>query len=176
MFETILVPIDGSSHAGEAVLIASDIAENYASRVVLIHVLREGQVSAPLRQMVHDEDKSTAAEDRSSPLSNEGRFPLSARLGATPDRDKRVEQALGHLADSILGNAKHVAHGKDGQKVRSVVADGAPSDQVLTQSKLENADLIVMGGRGPSDVEGFRVGSVSHKGSQMSACTSVVVK
>ncbi len=42
MIKTILVPTDGSEHAKKAVLLASDIAEKFDARMVVLHVLSSG--------------------------------------------------------------------------------------------------------------------------------------
>ncbi len=47
---------------------------------------------------------------------------------------------------------------------------------ILDIAKSENADLIVTGARGLSDVKALVVGSVSHKLAQMSPVTCVTVR
>ena len=51
MLTTILVPTDGSDHAAKALALASDIAQKYGSKVVLLHVLLRGEAEGELRRM-----------------------------------------------------------------------------------------------------------------------------
>ena len=47
---------------------------------------------------------------------------------------------------------------------------------ILDCAKERNADLIVMGTRGMSDLRGLLVGSVSHKVSHLADCSCVTVR
>ena len=50
------------------------------------------------------------------------------------------------------------------------------TDAILDCAKDRNADLIVMGTRGLSDLKGRFVGSVSHKLSHLADCTFITVR
>ena len=62
------------------------------------------------------------------------------------------------------------------KSVRSVVEDGDPARCILDCATRDNADLVVLGSRGLSDLKGLLLGSVSHKVSQLAECTCMTVK
>ena len=176
MFETILVPTDGSDHAKKAVLLASDIAAKYQARLVLLHVMPKGPLPEEVRRMARVEHITPGSSGPSVPLSPEGKFPASTILGTTSESDEQAAQLLQFLADKILAAAKRVAQDNGVQKVSSVIADGDPAQQILRHAEKEGANLIVMGSRGLSDLKGLLMGSVSHKVSQLSPCSCITVK
>ena len=55
MLSTIVVPTDGSDHARKAVALAADLAEKYAARVVLLHVLLHGEPAIEFGHMAEVE-------------------------------------------------------------------------------------------------------------------------
>jgi len=175
MFETILVPTDGSDHAKKAVILASDIAGKYEARLVLLHVTPEGPLSEGVRRMAQVENIAPRPAG-GAPLSPEGKFPASTVFGAAAESEEQTQQVLQFLAENILTDAKRVARDRGVQEVSSTVADGDPAEQILQYAEKESANLIVMGSRGLSDLKGLLMGSVSHKVSQLSPCSCVTVK
>lgn len=176
MFETILVPTDGSDHAKKAVLLASDIAGKYEARMVLMHVMHKGPLPEEVRRMARVENITPGPAAGSVPLSPEGMFPASTILGTESETEAQTQQVLQFMAENILTDAKRAAQEKGIQKVSVVTADGDPAEQILHRAEKENANLIVMGSRGLSDLKGLLMGSVSHKVSQLSPCSCVTVK
>ncbi len=175
MFETILVPTDGSEHAKKAVLLASDIAAKYEARLVLLHILPEGPLPEGVRRMA--EIENIASEKAGpAPLSPEGKFPASTLFGRTAESEEQTQQVLQFLAEKILSDAKRVARDNGVQDVSSATVEGDPAERILQRAEQEGANLIVMGSRGLSDLKGLLMGSVSHKVSQLSPCTCVTVK
>jgi nucleotide-binding universal stress UspA family protein len=51
-----------------------------------------------------------------------------------------------------------------------------PARRILEYAEKENAGVIVMGSRGPSDIEGLPLGGVSHKVIHMAQCTCITVR
>jgi nucleotide-binding universal stress UspA family protein len=176
MFETILVPTDGSDHARKAVHLASDIAGKYEARLVLLHVMHKGPLPEEVRRMARVENITPGSTAGSAPLSPEGMFPASTILGTESETEAQAQQVLQFLAENILTDAKRVAQDRGVEEVSSVIADGDPSEQILHRAEKEGANLIVMGSRGLSDLKGLLMGSVSHKVSQLSPCSCVTVK
>jgi nucleotide-binding universal stress UspA family protein len=60
--------------------------------------------------------------------------------------------------------------------VHCVIEDGDPGKEILRYAEEETANLIVMGSRGLSDLQGLLMGSVSHKVSHLSPCSCITVK
>ena len=171
MFETILVPTDGSEPANKAVALASDIAEKYQAHMVLLHVLPQRALPEALRRMAQTEHISSHGSGESAPLSPEGKFPASTIFGHEDDA-REVRQ---FVAEEILAHAKRTAKERGVENVSDVIEDGDPTEQILRHAETAT-NLIVMGRRGLSDLKGLLMGSVSHRVSQPSSCTRVAVR
>ena len=172
MFETILVPTDGSDHARKAVFLASDIASKYKARLVFLHVSPKGPLSDEIRRMAQVENLMS----ESAPTTSEGRAPAATVFGKTAETEEQTQQVLQFLADNILTDAKRIAQENGVEEVSGATADGDPAEQILKRAEKDGANLIVMGSRGLSDLKGLLMGSVSHKVSQLSPCSCVTVK
>ena len=66
------------------------------------------------------------------------------------------------LASRILDDAQSKACGCGVERVEVATSDGDPVDGILERAHREDADAIVMGSRGLSDIKGLVMGSVSH--------------
>ncbi len=60
-------------------------------------------------------------------------------------------------------------------RVRAFVKGGQPARGVVSFAKEHGSDLIVVGSRGLGSVEGFLLGSVSHKVTGLAECPVLVV-
>jgi nucleotide-binding universal stress UspA family protein len=176
MFETILVPTDGSEHAGKALQLATDIAEKYEARLILLHVVPSGPLPEDLRRMARSEHIVSEARGGSAPLSPGGKFPASTILGTEAESVAEARQVRQFIAEGIIARAKRVADKKSVKDISAVIEDGDPTEQILRYAEKEAANLIVMGSRGLGDLKGLLMGSVSHKVSQMSPCSCITVK
>lgn len=56
------------------------------------------------------------------------------------------------------------------------VLEGDPAQCIRTAAEVERCDLVVMGTRGVSDLEGLFLGSVSHKVLQTAPCPVLLVR
>jgi len=63
-----------------------------------------------------------------------------------------------------------------GALAASLIEDGDPAKRIIECAEKENADTIVMGARGLSDIEGLLLGSVSHKIAHLASCTVITVR
>ena len=174
MIERVIIATDGSEHARKAVALGSDLAEKYDAEVVLVHVLLRDHLSDAMRHLAeveyHAEGKSLS-EAFSAFL--DARFPLAQALpkGAVSPSD-----ALAAVVDFVLTEAEGIAHGHGATKVSRRTEDGNPASPILEVAEELNADMIVTGARGLSDLKALMVGSVSHRLTNTAPMTCVTVR
>jgi nucleotide-binding universal stress UspA family protein len=101
---------------------------------------------------------------------------LMERASAEGAGKESPQPVLRHIAHRVIEDAESMARLKGVKNVKSFIEDGDPVQRILEYADKENVDLIVMGSRGLSDVEGLLVGSTSHKVGHLSRCTVVSVK
>ena len=169
MIKTVLVPIDGSSHADKAVELASDIAGKYEARMELLYVCPEGPLPAELRHMAEVEYASGG-----SPTAlkvPQGRSPASMRPGSADDAE--LSRKIG---EGLLERAANEAKSKGAAEVVTIIENGDAAEQILDHAEKDGANLIVMGCRGLGALRGLLVGSVSQKVSQLAPCSCIMVR
>jgi nucleotide-binding universal stress UspA family protein len=135
MYDTILVPTDGSDTAEYAVEHAIDLAEKYDADVHALYVVDTSAIDVSL---------GTEQVDR----IRQGQF------GDMPELERRADEATGIVA------AKAEAH--DVQVTEAVVA-GQPHKQISNYASNNDVDLIVMGSAGRSGVRRALLGSVAER-------------
>jgi len=69
-----------------------------------------------------------------------------------------------------------LCHGKGVKNVSQHIDEGNPVEIILKLAESADADMIVMGSRGLSELKGMLLGSVSYKVNNLSKCTCVTVK
>lgn len=174
MFETILVPTDGSDHANKAVDLAAELANKFKARIVILQVLpRHASVSdlISLCEVLNGPDEliKKLAEMEGLLVSS-----AAAAYGPVPvPVPMNLLEGVGHL---IADNAQQLAEAKGAKDIEIQVRDGSPADLILATAEHENADVIVMGSRGLGHITGMLMGSVSHKVNHLSKCTCITVK
>lgn len=174
MFKTIVVATDGSDHARKAVELASDVAARYSSKLVLLHVLQPGPLPEGLRKMVEVEHLVQPMQsEKTEAVTGVPRWIRTVATSAESAEELRMAYAVG---EHIVGKSERTARDKGVKEVHPIVEEGDPAKQILKCAEGENADLIVIGSRGLSDLKGLLMGSVSHKVTQLAKCTCVTVK
>lgn len=146
MFSKILVPVDGSEASHAALLAAGDIASKYDSEMIILCVYRHH-----------------------SPLETS----LSMVRPYEPDKP---DKALKEYASEIVENAKRLAKENSFAKVTGYVKQGQPARTIISFAKDHKIELIVIGNRGSGDIEGFLLGSVSHKVTSLAHCHCLTIK
>lgn len=87
----------------------------------------------------------------------------------------------GNMDDIMRGHAREVAEAAKARAaeqigdVHAFVRNGSVARGIVGFAKERDCDLIVIGGRGMGSVEGFLLGSVSHKVTGMAECPVMVV-
>ncbi|MBO6816581.1 MAG: universal stress protein [Rhizobiaceae bacterium] len=145
MFKRILVAVDGSDHAEQALQKAAQLQKIHDSEMLILTVFRHHSLLEASMSMV-----------RSAEPTN-------------------IDDAMREHAREVAENAKKVAAEAGAQKVRGFVKAGPPARTIVKFAKEHEADLIVIGSRGMGDVEGYLLGSVSHKVTSLAKCPVMVV-
>ncbi|MCK0714065.1 universal stress protein [Chromohalobacter sarecensis] len=145
MFSTIVVPVDGSEAASTALDIACTLASANGARLHILHI----------------------------PQSLAHETLLVWGVGAVP-MEASTEQ-LERTGRQLLDAATQAARERGITNVEGSLHQGDPARVITAQAKALDADAIVMGSRGLSDIAGLVVGSVSHKVSHTASCRVISV-
>lgn len=145
MFETILVAIDGSERSKTALAKAVGLQRICGSELLILTVFRHHSLLEASMSMVR------------------------------PEEPENLDDVMRSHAREIAEDAKTNATASGGGNVRAFVKSGQPARTIVKFGQEHEADLIVLGSRGLGDVEGFLLGSVSHKVTSLAACPVLVV-
>lgn len=146
----ILVPIDGSMHAQNAVAYADDLADKCGSNLCLLHIMKtagSSKVPEGLRELAKRENIDLTEYDI-----------LHAEAQGI------VDQAMAKVALCNSG------------RVTSEIRVGDATDEIVQFCRDHGIDLIVMGSRGMSGLKGVLLGSVAHKVVQLADCPCLLVR
>jgi nucleotide-binding universal stress UspA family protein len=130
----ILVPLDGSTIAEQALPLAIELARNTQAEIILLQVLIPLAADAP----------GLAPFARLVPPSFA--FPDTLR--------EQAHQQLGAVADHA---------GMHGLKITPVVVFGFPAEEIVDEATRHQADLIVMATHGYGGLRRWALGSVADK-------------
>jgi len=150
MMKVILVPTDGSDHAGKAVKLAADLAQKYGAKLIAMHVM-----SPSWSESVPEE------------LS---RYAHSEHIQAT---EREILESVGQ---QILRRAETLAAEQGLEDVETLLEVGDVAASVLAAAEAQGVDAIVMGSRGLGEMAGLLQGSVSNKVNAHSRCSCITVK
>lgn len=92
-----------------------------------------------------------------------------------PDDAESTDEIMRAHAREVAEAGKARATAAGAPRVRAFVKGGQPARGVVSFAKEHKADLIVVGSRGLGSVEGFLLGSVSHKVTGLAECPVLVV-
>lgn len=146
MFNSILVPVDGSEHAQKALSVACQLANQADATLHLLHIPEE--------------------------LSHE--TTLVWGIGAIAIEASRQERE--DVGKQVVEKAAEAARQQGASKIETVIGQGDPARTIISEARKRGVDAIVMGSRGLSDLKGFVVGSVSHKVSHAASCSVITVR
>jgi nucleotide-binding universal stress UspA family protein len=145
MFERILVPVDGSERALSALALAVDLQKKCESELMLLCVYRHYSLLEGSMSMVR------------------------------PENPGNLDDSMREYATNVAESAKRFAVEHGSTRVRAFVKSGPPARTIVKFAREKDIDLIVLGCRGLGDVEGYLLGSVSHKVTSLSPCPTLVV-
>ena len=147
MIKRILVPIDGSKHADNALEYAINIAEKYNATVVLLSII------PPI------------------PVISYGNVTSPPVWMGTYFKEMEA------MYEKVLSDAlEKVKRSKPSLKVSKKLMEGSPADKIIETAKEGNFDMIVMGSRGLGGIKELFLGSVSDKVADDAECPVLIVK
>ena len=147
MIHTILVATDASPSSNNAIDLAADLAAKYGASLHLLHVIRQMQLPAELRNMAEVENL----------------------IGSR-------SEVMSYVASKILVDAEARARVAGVTDVHTESIEGEPATTIIDRAKAHGVDLIVMGTRGLGTVRSMMLGSVSRKVSNLSGVNCLIVR
>ena len=173
MIKSIVLAIDGSVHAKHAQSAAIDLASKYEAKLTLVHVLTHDHPPQEFARMAEVENLLDSGKPKLA--SKEDTYSTVARFIGGEKEDKKAK-VIALLGEQILGKASKSATQAGVANVASEIRIGDYANSILEVANKVDADIIVMGRRGLSNLKGFVTGSVSHKVSQRAECSVLTVK
>ncbi len=145
MFNRILVPVDGSEGAAKALETAVRLQKVHGAEILALTVFRHHSLLEASMSMVR------------------------------PENPGNMDDIMREHAKEVSEAAKAKAEELGGERVRAFVKRGPPARTIVQFGKEHECDLIVLGSRGTGDLEGYLLGSVSHKVTSLADCPVMVV-
>jgi len=127
----ILVPTDMSEHSNNAIRETLDIAKQYDSEVIVLHVIKH-----PVQQCSGD-------------------YCISVEL-LTQLNAEMIDSAQKAIAD-VLAKMEGIA----GLKITTDVRAGVPYDEIINEAEEKGVDLIVISPLGATGLAKYIMGSVT---------------
>ncbi len=145
MFKRIIVPLDGSSQAEQAISVAARIARANHGTIVLLHAVK--------------------------PLIDYGYTPHPLRSSSFTEslQEQDLERAQDYLTTVSYQDVL------TGMKVERVALIGLAAPVILAYTRIHSADLIVMSSHGSTGVQRWAIGSVTQKIARLSTIPVLVV-
>jgi nucleotide-binding universal stress UspA family protein len=147
-FSKILVPIDGSKNADNALNKALIIAEKFDSKLILIHVISD-----------FIPDFSTTSEGLQIPNTTVVKIRTAIREQAETMMKKKLDQVQKKKLNCI-----------------SIIQVGDVGSEIIQYAEKNNVELVVIGARGLGKFKQLLLGSVSNKVATNSHCPVLIVK
>lgn len=145
MFERIVVAYDGSVGADGALTAAVGLAGLCGAELTVLTIYRH-----------HSRLEASFSIQR-------------------PDDAESTDEIMRAYAREVAEAGRARALELGAKRVRAFVKGGQPARSVVSFAREHGSDLIVVGSRGLGSVEGFLLGSVSHKITGLAECPVLVV-
>jgi nucleotide-binding universal stress UspA family protein len=145
MFKTILAPVDGSEGSLNALKMAVSLQQLCGAGLLILTVFRHHSLLEASMSMVRPQDP------------------------------QNMDDILRGHAKEVAERAKSLALELGSTEPRAFVKRGPPARTIVAFGRENNADLIVLGSRGQGDLEGYLLGSVSHKVTSMADSPVMVI-
>jgi nucleotide-binding universal stress UspA family protein len=145
VYETIVAAYDGSNGATDAVRHAAGLARLCDAELLIVTIYR-----------------------------HHGLLEASLAIDMPDDRGN-MDDIMREHARTVAEAGRALAQEAGVEKLRLFTKGGQPARGIVAFAEEHKADLIVVGSRGLGSVEGFLVGSVSHKITSLADCPVLVV-
>ena len=142
----VLVPVDGSKYALEALKVAIDFVKTRGAEISVISV-------APYIGGMDDHEISPARRERHMETF-----------------EKRADEIVKQACEVLY--AANVTSGC----TKNIVTSVSIADAIIDFAESEKIDLIIMGSRGLSPSSRFKIGSVASQVAKYSPCSVYLVK
>ncbi|KZK98026.1 MULTISPECIES: universal stress protein [unclassified Pseudovibrio] len=146
MFKSILVPFDGSKGAERALLKAVELATVCGN--------------IPLSLLTVYKHHSML----------EASFAI-----VRPDENESVDDVMRNHAREVAEQGKQLALNAGCANIRAFAKSGPTARTIVGFAREHQNDVIVLGSRGLGSIEGYLLGSVSHKVTGLAECPVLVV-
>jgi len=144
---TVVVAVDGSDNADRALDYAIDYAKRYGAELHAIHVEPDAAPPRALEQY--------------------------ARAEHIPDTPSAIYHAIGEsLLDRLVDHARDAGLAT----VQRHTASGDAAKAIVDLANRVDADAVILGSRGFSELRGLLLGSVSMKVQAHAPCTVITVR
>jgi nucleotide-binding universal stress UspA family protein len=145
----ILLAVDASKYSGWAVNLLLKLPLIKEPEIDVMHVVDPAVFTQPLI---------------APPLAEQYR----EAMGKEMDRRLRVaDQLTARIVKKVRERWK---------KVKAIIEKGPIAEKIVARAREEDADLIILGSRGLSNIQRFMMGSVSYKVVTYAPCSVLVVK
>jgi nucleotide-binding universal stress UspA family protein len=151
MFQTILLPLDGSETGAQAIPAASEMARRFGGRVHLVQVVDTGTASLAL-------GANAAAGGVTDP---------AAITGEVNERVEVAKAYLAAVAEQLAG---------DGIEATYEIHDGPEGDGIVEAAATAGAELIVMSSHGRGGLGRLVFGSVADHVIRHAAAPVMVIR
>jgi nucleotide-binding universal stress UspA family protein len=136
MYKHILVPTDGSELSDKAVEAAIKLAHLLGARITAFHAME--------------------------PYPLQGAYAAEAS-GVAELQPEIFAERSEEYAKRVLDTCKKAATAANVECTTEYATSRSPSDAIVTKARAEKCDLIVMASHGRRGLEGFLLGSETHK-------------
>jgi nucleotide-binding universal stress UspA family protein len=147
----IICAVDGSEFSQWAVEALGAVSSRPPEKLLLVHVIDASAIKGrQAKATAHQQQALTAMKSAGDHLLNR----------------------MMRIAETALSQAVTAPH----TKIDTTLAHGAIASTIIKVTRLQKADLTIIGSRGLSDIRRFLLGSVSRKVVTLAPCPVLVVK
>ena len=148
VFKRILVALDGSEHANNALNVALDLAEKYSATILILSVLH------PVYTL----------------------FGIESTFTSPSTLDEVLKAQQTYLENVLSGALQKAKESKPDVDISTKIVEGGPAETIIGTAQEENVDLIVMGSRGLGGIRQLLLGSVSNDVADKAPCPVLIVR